>query len=1030
MTLIDEVQGNRSARLAFLIVLISTSAAAVGKAGEPGSEAGKNPADPSAIEFFEKSVRPILVERCQGCHGPAKQKGGLRLDSRQGALEGGLTGPAVVPGMPEKSLLIDAVNYGELYQMPPKSKLPAEQIAVLARWVKQGPVWGIDPGVKSPTVAAETGKPGAHPGLETPGEFQRRAKWWCFQPITRKDPPPASARHVGWPRNPIDRFVLEAMERQGLSPAPEADRRTLIRRLSFDLTGLPPEPAAVAAFLADTSADAYERLVDRLLASPRHGERWARHWLDLVRFAETAGHEFDYETPNAFRYRDYVIRALNADLPYDQFVIEQVAGDLLTSPRRHPTERFNESIIGTGFYFLGEGTHSPVDVREEEMRRIDNQIDVFSKTFLGLTVACARCHDHKFDPITSRDYYALAGFLRSSRHQQAFIDPPDGIAARASRLNALKQVVRAVLLEARPLLPEPMRRALSAALEPTPALRGNRNDAVFESFDRDSFDGWDVTGDAFGDHPTAAGEFRLSHGQGEAWLIPVKPGQAHSGLLTSKLAGVLRSRTFMIESRFIHWLVAGKGARLNVVIDGFEKIRDPIYGGLTVTVNVGDQARWITQDVGMWLGHRAYLEIADGAAAEYNGAQTQLSDGQGFVAIDEIRMSDQPPPTSAGWPQPAPIKLEPVLSVLETRSKPLADRLEAALAEYQSIEAAIPDPTLALAIADGTGENEAILIRGNHHNPGALVPRRFLEVLGGANQATVADGSGRLELARRMVDPRANPLLPRVLVNRLWQHHFGEGLVRTVDDFGVMGQKPSHPELLDWLTGEFLARGWSMKAMHRLMVTSSSYRMSSALRAGADRIDPANVYLHRMNVRRLEAEAIRDALLAVSGRLDPAMFGPSVPAYLSPFMDGRGRPAHSGPLDGDGRRSIYLSVRRNFLNPMFLAFDGPVPFSTMGRRNVSNVPAQALTLMNDPLLSHLARCWADRLLAGPRETDRDRITRLFETAYSRPPAGDEAGRCLAFLTSRPATSHDGADPAAWADLCHVLFNVKELIYID
>ena len=461
MRLINGVRAKRPAHLEILIVLVSWSAAAAGRAGEPASEGGNIKIDPAAIEFFEKSVRPILVERCQGCHGPTKQNGGLRLDSRQGALAGGLTGPAVAPGRPEKSLLIDAVNYGELYQMPPKAKLPPEEIATLTQWVKQGPVWGIDSSAKSEAVAAVTSKPGAQPGLDTPGEFERRAKSWCFQPITNTDPPMVSKGQAGWPRNPIDRFVLAAMERRGLSPAPEADRRTLIRRLSFDLSGLPPEPAEVKAFLADTSANAYERLVDRLLASPRYGERWARHWLDLVRFAETAGHEYDYETPNSFRYRDYVVRALNADLPYHQFVLEQVAGDLLTSPRRHPSEGFNESIIGTGFFFLGEGTHSPVDVREDEVRRIDNQIDVFSKAFLGLTVGCARCHDHKFDPITSRDYYALAGFLRSSRRQQAFIDPPGRIAARANRLKSLKQAVGAVLLEARPLFPEPMSRAVS-----------------------------------------------------------------------------------------------------------------------------------------------------------------------------------------------------------------------------------------------------------------------------------------------------------------------------------------------------------------------------------------------------------------------------------------------------------------------------------------------------------------------------------------------------------------------------------------
>lgn len=854
----SRVQRSVLPALIFGLVLSVSS----GRAGEPTADAATAKTDAAAIEFFEKSVRPILVQRCQVCHGPTKQKGGLRLDSRQGALAGGSTGPAVVPGQPGKSLLIDAVNYGELYQMPPKSKLPAEEIAALIRWVTQGPVWGIESNVKRQIIAAAASKPVALPGLDAPGEFARRAKWWCFQPITRTDLPRVSERHAGWPRNPIDRFVMAAMDRQGLSPASEADRRTLIRRLTFDLTGLPPAPPEVAAFLADTSADAYERLVDRLLTSPHHGERWARHWLDLVRFAETAGHEFDYETLNAFRYRDYVIRALNADLPYHQFVIEQVAGDLLPVPRRQPTAGFRESIIGTGFFFLGEGTHSPVDVREDEMRRIDNQIDVFSKTFLGLTVGCARCHDHKFDPITSRDYYALAGFLQSSRHQQASIDPPDRIATRAKRLRELKQTVRAALHEAGPLLPEPMRRAMSDALKPTPAPRLDHADTVFESFERGTYGGWDVTGDAFGDRPTAPGDFRLSVRHGDAWLIPVIPGQAHSGLFANGLAGVLRSRTFTIESRYIHWLIAGQGVRINVVIDGFEKIRDPIYGGLTALVDVGNQARWITQDVSMWLGHRAYLEIADGAATDYIGPQTRMTDGHGFAAIDEIRMSNQSSPGSAVRPAPAPIKLDQVLAVLEARSKPLADRLAAALAEFRSIETAIPDPALALAIADGTGENEPILIRGNHRNPGEVVPRRFLEVLGGADQATVAEGSGRLELARRMVDPRANPLLPRVLVNRLWQHHFGEGLVRTVDDFGVMGQKPSHPELLDWVAGEFVAQGWSIKAMHRLMVTSSTYRMSSTLRADAERLDPSNEHFHRMNVRRLEAETIRDALPA------------------------------------------------------------------------------------------------------------------------------------------------------------------------
>jgi hypothetical protein len=987
--------------------------------------------DSSAVEFFEKNVRPILVERCQGCHGPVKRKGGLRLDSREAILTGGTSGPAVTPGKADSSLLVDAINYGELYQMPPKSKLPAEEIAVLTRWVKEGAPWGfVAPAKAGPTLAGRPEKSTLTP-LDAPGEFDRRAGYWSFQPLRKVDPPVMGQGRdrPDWPRNPIDRLLLAELVSHGLQPAPEADRRTLIRRLTFDLIGLPPTPAEVRAFLADDAPDAYERLVDRLLASPHPGERWGRHWLDLTRFAETAGHEFDYELPNAHRYRDYVIRAFNLDLPYNRFVVEQVAGDLLDPPRRHPAQGFNESIIGTGFFCLGEGTHSPVDVREEETRRIDNQIDVFSKTFLGLTVACARCHDHKFDPITSRDYYALSGYLQSSRHQQAFIDSEDRIDEKVHRLRQLKEMVGAILAESRPRFSHPIRDALIGASK---GVTGEANQVPppFESFAHDSWGGWTVTGEAFGARPTAAGDFRLVAGPSTAWLIPVRSGQAHSGLVSDRLHGVLRSRTFTLEHRYLQYLASGRGGKINVVVDGFEKIRDPIYGVLSMAVDMGDPPRWITQDVGMWLGHRAYLEIADGAAADFGGAQTHVTDGHGFVAIDEIRMSDTPEPPAPPPVKAGPIDLEELISALRAECDAPASRLALALSEYRSVESSLAEPALALAIADGPGENARLLIRGNHKNPGEVVPRRFLAVLGGPDQGSPASGSGRLELAERMVDPRSDPLLPRVMVNRLWKHHFGEGLVRSTDDFGAMGQKPSHPELLDWLAAELVRSGWSLKAMHRLMVTSSAYRMTSALQGEAERLDPGNVFLHRMNVRRLEAESIRDALLACSGRLDPAMFGPGVAPYLSPFMEGRGRPRASGPLDGDGRRSIYLNVRRNFLNPMFLAFDAPVPFSTMGRRNVSNVPAQALTLMNDPLVVRLAGLWAERLLSSPGATDRQRIAILFETAFGRLPDDREAADCLAFLRSRTSASQDVAPREAWRDLCHVLINVKELIYID
>jgi mono/diheme cytochrome c family protein len=1128
---------------AWLILALSTSRAIAGDEPRPTS-------DPAAAEFFEKEVRPILAERCQGCHGASKHKNGLRLDSRAAALAGGITGPAVVPGKPEESLLIDAINYGDL-QMPPKAKLTAPEIAALTKWVALGAPW---PG--------DASKPAARPAFD----LKERAKHWSFQPL--RDPAPPAVKAADWPITPVDRFLLAALEAKGLQPAGEADRRALIRRVTFDLIGLPPTPAEVEAFVADPAPDAYEKVVDRLLSSPHYGERWGRHWLDLVRFAETAGHEFDYDTPNAFRYRDYVIRAFNDDLSYDRFVVEHIAGDLLDPPRCHPVEGFNESVLATGFFALGEGTHSPVDVREDQVRRIDNQIDVLSKAFLGLTVACARCHDHKFDPISTRDYYALAGHLRSTRHQHAFLDPPARIGTKVAELSALKAAmaaeltgghvgldVAAGLMATRVATPQPLpagergsnhppspvgegrgegggaspaakpitltlplgggdrkdlplphgeragvrgttvaeapndgllrrwREALRNQQAPSPdhplyawaalsdpsasrrriveglkARPAAADDSVlFEDFNAPSFGDWSVTGDAFGDGPSRPGDWR----PGEEGPIPVAAGQAHSGLVSDRLQGVLRSKTFTIQHKYIHYLASGRRGRINLVVDGLEKIRDPIYGGLTIRVDGADARRWYAQDVGMWGGQEAYIEIADGAAVAYDSGRAEFSPGDGFIAVDEIRFSDQaaPPPRAGRFA--LDVLDDPEADTPEGLAARFGRAVESALddwragrlgaggrdaervavlgwltdrglirlgaipddlrARYRAVEATIPPPTLAPAVIDGTGEDERVLVRGNHNTPGDVVPRRFLEAIAGPDQAAPRAGSGRLELARRMVD-RSDPLLPRVMVNRIWKHHFGEGLVRSPDDFGVMGQPPTHPELLDWLASRFVEGGWSIKRLHRLMVLSRAYRMRSVPVPGSERIDPDNRLLHRTNVRRLEAEAIRDAMLAASGRLDPTMFGPSVPPHLTPFMDGRGRPAASGPLDGDGRRSLYLNVRRNFLTPMLLAFDFPAPASTMGRRNVSNVPAQALTLLNDPFVIDQARLWADRLLAPPGRSRDDRLRDLYLTAFGRPPSDAERAEALAFLAG-----DDG--PRGWAELCHVLFNVKEFIFV-
>jgi hypothetical protein len=908
-----------------------------------------------------------------------------------------------------------------------------------------------------------------------PFNLKERAKHWSFQPVRQVAPP--DVKNGAWSTNALDRFVLAKLEMNGLSPPGAADKRTWLRRVTFDLIGLPPTPAEVEAFLADDSPAAHDAVVERLLASPHYGERWGRHWLDLVRFAETAGHEFDYEIRNAYRYRDYVIRAFNADVPYDQFVLEHLAGDLLQNPRRHPVEGFNESILGTGFFLLGEGVHSPVDVRDDAMLRTDNQIDVLSKTFLGLTVACARCHDHKFDAISTRDYYALAGFLMSSRHQQAFIDAPERIAPKAAEVGSVLSSIRSLLAAA----PEPrahFKGRVAAQLLPAPSNPLHEGDILFEDFTRPGYDGWFVSGDAFGAGPTRAAEVVPRGTDAETGLVMVPPGVAHSGLVANRLQGVLRSKTFPITKNLIHVLATGPTGRLNVVVDGFEKIRAPIYGGLTVAVNSPERWRWVSIDVSMWREHSAYLEIGDGATVSFESGQTTLTDGDGFVAVDEIWFSDSGPPAEArvpavgeflddpAWYTPEACAKDDAARVTEIAERwrsrlpaPAADdggrlavlnwfasarpirpddpdlgeararALRENLARYRALAASIPQPTFGLAVTDGTGSDQRVHVRGSYRTLGDVAPRRFLEAVSGAEALAPSNGSGRLELARTFIDP-ANPFVARVLVNRLWKHHFGQGIVPTPDDFGAMGQSPSHPELLDYLASELIRNGWSIKAMHRQMVLSSTYRMSSRPDPNAERADPNNVLLHRMKVRRLEAEAIRDSILAVSGQLNNQLYGPSVLPYLTPFMEGRGRPARTGPLGGDGRRSLYIDVRRNFLTPMLLSFDYPAPFSTMGRRNVSNVPAQALTLMNDPFVLEQCRRWAERVRARPGSAPGDSVRALYAEAFSRPPSESELADALTFLRAQGAAYGAAEPPRPWVDLCHVLVNVKEFVFVD
>ena len=951
-------------------------------------------------------------------------------------------------------------------------------------------------------------------------------------------------KNKSWTRNPIDQFVLAKLETKGFAPAKEADKRTLLRRVTFDLIGLPPTPSEIAAFLADKSPNAYEKAVDRLLASPHYGERSGRRWLDLVRFAETDGHEFDFDKPDAWQYRDYVIRALNADLPYNQFVTEHLAGDLIAKPRLNPNEGFNESILGTGFFWFGEGKHSPVELEADEAERIDNQVDVLSRAFLGLSMGCARCHNHKFDAISTKDYYALAGYLKSSRFHLATLLPEMKTQPILRRLEAISglandtllartkatlagQISSASVLPAPEKNPETRTRLASNAPKPaqksawTEFLQGearrNPNDlfhplavlsegaqsgeafqnrkrslieelhaqdkkaneearkaTVFADFSQESFKNWFVSGEAFGKAPRPA--CLIAKKDSALELKEISGRCADSGAISDKLEGALRSKTFVISKKRIAFHVGGRDCEINLVIDGFQRIRFPIYGGLKIPVNSPNELIWTQMDVEKWIGHKAYVEALDPGNGRitldkivfFDANQPEprpnplliklledpkidsveaLSDGYRALLKDSLKLCSGAPPQMpqgelafTNWMLKTGRRIAaPAVPALPASKQKTVVETPLILTEDQKlkaeIEALIPAPQHAMTLIEGAPEDDRVHIRGSFKTLGDSVPRRFLEAIDGVNQPAPSNGSGRLELAKRMVAPK-NPLFARVIVNRLWQQHFGEGIVRTPDDFGVMGEAPTHPELLDWLASNFIGaaekgvlRPYSLKSLHRLMVTSSAYRMSSQIESPKiEERDPLNKWLHRMPVKRLEAEAIRDSVLAVSGRLDAKLYGASVLPNLSEFMQGRGRPT-SGPLDGDGRRSIYVSVRRNFLTPLFLAFDYPVPFNAIGRRTVSNVPAQALALMNNPFILQQAELWAKKTLAEPAKTSEGRISGLYESAFGRLPEPSETADALSFLNATLTTPGSPEELRSWSDLCHVLFNVKEFIFV-
>jgi hypothetical protein len=985
---------------------------------------------------------------------------------------------------------------------------------------------------------------------------------WSWQPIERFEVP--TVDKPGWAQDPIDAFILARLEAEGLAPAEEADPRTWLRRVTFHLTGLPPKPQAIENFLEDNSPAGRAKVVSRLLGNPAFGECWAQHWLDLVRFAETKGHEGDHDIPYAWRYRDYVIRAFRANVPYDQFVREHIAGDLLPEPRIDPTTKTNQSIQGTGFWHLGEATHSPVDIRGEEADRIANQIDVFGKTFLGLTITCARCHDHKFDAITTADYYALCGFLQSSGYHLANVADPEAVnwgrdelvalnremgprifaryerlvQARLSRLPAelltTASQARHNLQKKDPVaektdspksgngLAEELVKAKGDPTHPlhtfaTAALNVDEKSSVGattkaikqalaqnESYQRDQQEHtrkgfshleviatpkegelnpvterhpydpakhrivcfsegpdasnpetWLTAETCFGDGPVDVGTWILATCRDQPLRHIVQHRSACSSHISPHLTGLFRTRTFEVVGDRLWYRYRGT-ADVFMAVDSHRTIGGPLHASVKLKLESPDEYVWTAHQVDDYLGHRVHVEFSP--AGDFELCEVCFSSERPPNLLElqsnwETALNKEPPATlhelatatanqlhaaivavgkkqrnsnAASWvnwllahDDLLPAADPDLLAAYHEESRLYVDRREA-------IEKRIPKPVLAIAMLDGNGENETIHIRGNHLDRASeATPRRFLSSLDG--EIKIASGSGRLQLAERLVDPE-NPLTARVFVNRVWQHLFGQGLVMSVDNFGELGTAPTHPELLDYLAIEFVESDWNIQQLISRLVLSATYRMSSSPVAASRQRDPTNRWFHAAPVRRLNAENIRDAILAVAGELNDVQYGPSVHIHITDFMR-HNRSAGGGPVDGDRRRSIYVEVRRNAPSHIFSAFDKPTPFTTTGRRFQSNSAAQPLILLNDPFVHQQARSWATHLV-NRFEQDEAALTDAYLTALARPPDDSERLRIQQYLNKRLG-NHPTQDHRieTWTEICLTIYNIKEFVFL-
>jgi hypothetical protein len=941
-------------------------------------------------EFFEKKIRPLLDERCYECHSEAKKvKAGLRLDHPEGWLTGGDSGPALVPGNVDGSRMIRAIRYVdlELEPMPPKSALPADEVALLEEWVRRG----------APAPAAA---PASSASKRSGLGINEGKKFWSFVPPADV-PLPALRRHVSWPASSIDRFVAAEWEKRELEPATDADRATLIRRAFFDLIGLPPTSEQIDAFVRDARPHAFERVVDELLASPHFGERWGRHWLDVARFAESSGGGRTLLFKDAWRYRDYVIDTFNRDVAFDTFIREQLAGDLL--PHANPAQR-RRQLTATAFLALGPTNYEEQNKGALRMDIVDEQLDTLGKGFLGMTIGCARCHDHKFDPIPTQDYYALAGILRSTRTLENYTDnvakwvdtalplDPESeaeVKAHEARLASLDAELKALKRPNAPAaaLPE------TGAVAPSPVRVDSLPGLVIDESKARVVGEW---------QPSGFGQAYI----GDGFLHDRDEGK---GAKTVTFTPTL-PRSGRYEVRLAYTPHANRASNVPITI---------LHADGEKTLTIDQRQAPPVAERFVSLGQFQFEKDGQGYVLISNEGT------KGVVVVDALQLipveqlagsADAVAASSAAGPR----ELNDVAS--RVRQIEAERRLLAASRSRRA-------QTMSVAEAEDIGDTE-IRIRGNVRSLGPKVPRGFLQVaMHGPAPEFSGRESGRAQLADWIASP-AHPLTARVITNRAWAWLMGAGLVRTVDNFGTTGELPSHPALLDYLARRFVADGWSMKKLVRSIVLSRTYQLATTTSSESRAKDPDNRFLARANRRRLDAEQIRDAILFTSGELKLEIGGPNI----GTGPDGAANlpvNAEYGYVFKDTRRSVYTPAFRNQRLELFEVFDFADINAPIGQRNVSTVAPQALYLMNHPFVIEQAKHAATRALASADGSDDARVTAAYRMTLGRPPSARERELALQFFATDVAAGTTNASRLdQWAQFYQALFACVDFRYLN